>query len=321
MLINHLGRDTAGVVFVEKHTALDTQAVYSSLPSEINKLEVFFDKDTMNIHNTNQPNWFYYWTKIPAVVDLLTIPGIRLYDTGTCQYNETPTPYTIPLKYWPLYTYLPPASVTYGTSQLQFESAIGMHVFCPSDTASIRSPAVGYDDLFSFLRIGTGCGFHNVLDTNLLVRGEPRVDLRGIHTFFSTFIHEREHLLITCEVWAAGYNRKKDTDNDGYNDDWEAVVAVSGENPFVAFSTLDPLDPGWRQDQYGYFPNGAVPINGYNSDLLFQMPPIYSMGTEYEEYRCRLKERDYYFDGRIRSLDNHDWSFDPSNINQGKQWK
>ena len=83
--------------------------------------------------------------------------------------------------------------------------------------------------------------------------------------------------------------------------------------PHIRFTEHEE-DPG--KDSYG----------PYDPNKLFLNPTWrgHTAGTEYEEWRCLLKE--YNLFSQLNGIDNHDWSYDPPNINnhnlryQGKQW-
>lgn len=53
-------------------------------------VEVYFSKDEMHpIGNT--PNWFYYWSQIPLIQDLLTIEGIHFFNPSDCSFESEDT--------------------------------------------------------------------------------------------------------------------------------------------------------------------------------------------------------------------------------------
>ena len=107
----------------------------------------------------------------------------------------------------------------------------------------------------------------------------------GIRTFYQTLIHENEHIAIYEELWPNGYNASKDTDGDGYPDQWELNDPVAQQYHF----TIGP--PGSKNDIYDSTqPNLA--------------------GYRYEEARCDRKVES--FDPKI--FDSQDWS------SEGQQW-
>ena len=80
-----------------------------------------------------------------------------------------------------------------------------------------------------------------------------------------------------------------DTDNDGYKDTWETMIAMT-----TAFNF-----------QVGVIDSYGIPN---------------SVGYLYEEDRCRTLEQTV-----VGTVDNLDWSFDngsdPAGTFQGKQWQ
>ena len=117
---------------------------------------------------------------------------------------------------------------------------------------------------------------------------------RGLHTFYETIAHESEHIVIWEEIWPGGvYVATQDTDNDFYRDDWERQHADIGGG--IGFEV-------GRNDDYT---NGVI-LPGQ----------ISSVGYIYEETRCRQVEHNLI----ETAFDNLDWSYDTTNINQGKQW-
>lgn len=46
-----------------------------------------------------------------------------------------------------------------------------------------------------------------------------------------------------------------------------------------------------------------------------------TIGYVYEESSCILQEFNLLINGSITKHDDNDWSFDPINKHQGKQWK
>lgn len=171
-------------------------------------------------------------------------------------------------------------------------------------STSSETVVTDYEPYYCRIDIGQGCGFSKSL--------KDGTKLQGIHVFYSTLIHEREHTIIKCENWdtedipngvTKGYSTNWDMDGDGYKDAWEILHENDGFD-------LDQFDA------YGYDINGNAVT--YNSKLLGQSPPVYSAGTEYEEARCR--DLEVASKGLHININQYDWSFDPSHINQGKQW-
>lgn len=250
---------------------------------------VFFLKDDANF---GVPNWFHYWKQVPAVVAALDIPGIKLFIEDECGFTEQVVPVTLCIEYNPAYVYNPEPTVssTYGSNQFGLGSldTKQAHLFCgwPYNDGNEHHVGTAYNEL-RCIRIGEGCGFQKAVKGNLI---------EGIHTFYSTVIHEREHAIIECEVWEDGYDSFLDLDGDGYNDEWETDVA----SPRWGFKLM-------QNDSYE---------SGYDSNLLGT--GVYRAGTEFEENRCRNEEAA----ANLNIVDPYDWSFDPKTISpiQGKQW-
>ena len=87
------------------------------------------------------------------------------------------------------------------------------------------------------------------------------------------------------ENWKDGYDTDLDSDLDGYNDEWEVEIAKSSDYKFDK-----------------------------NVNDSYQIK--YSAGYNYEESRCRTIQKNY-----TKIFNQVDWSFDPTNKIQGKQWK
>lgn len=129
----------------------------------------------------------------------------------------------------------------------------------------------------------------------------------GIHHFFAVVIHEIEHLNLKCDIWSfthpddpdigPGYSPQYDMDNDDYKDIWEE----KGDTDGIMFSSME----------------GADKYEGYEPDNLRNRDA--SAGTLYEEFRCRRVAEEELNRHRDK-LTKYDWSFDPSNEYQGKNW-
>ena len=307
---------------------------------------VFFAKDDNNIHDPTVPNWFYYWSQIPPIQDLLVIPNMTFWkpfdplnptDPDACSWvaadptdpNDT---YTLSLVYrgdWG-FTTDPLVPVQYGETNYSVQSMEKDDIIqnftaspttpdprnCGFPTTNLDVVAIGYGGNDFHIEIGQGCGFYKTLANNS--------EIDGIYCFYSTVVHEREHALIELELWGGGYlignginvdgsRTSLDIDNDGYPDAWELTqnnFTVSA-NPNIA-----PFD------EYGVNTNDGTDLEYSNLDL--QTNPLYSAGTVYEEVRCRDKE--VAASANHESLLDHlDWSFDDGAtfnvLNQGKQWK
>jgi len=101
--------------------------------------------------------------------------------------------------------------------------------------------------------------------------------------FSTNFYHELEHWKIFYENWKDGYQTDLDLDNDGYNDEWEKMIAKSSKYQF------SPDKDDTYKSNYG---------SNWTDD---------GWGTWYEEDRCYEKEKQC-----INLMNQADWSFDPA---------
>ena len=64
-------------------------------------------------------------------------------------------------------------------------------------------------------------------------------------------------------------------------------------------------------------PDATIPNDAYNYQYSsYYCPRNCSVGTYYEEDRCRMKEQQ----ANLNVIDKYDCSFDPTGRNQGKNW-
>ncbi len=293
------------------------------------EIEVFFAKDDPNHHNPDVPNWFYYWSKIPIIQNMLEIPGIALWqkynpedpdNIENCSFVAPKADFVLNLKYagYP-YTTEDNKSIQYGNQNFNvllmkrddiIENAVdpSAEENCGFPLSNLDQVVYDYGDRVGTINIGQGCGFRKKL--------KDGSSIEGVYAFYSTVVHEVEHALIDCQLWETGYSTSNDQDNDGYPDSWE-MMPQNGIT-FTVSSTFD--NPPY--DTYGFNKDTGDP-EPYNSDSLGQIPPKYSAGTEYEEARCRDKE--VLLKSNHNNLDKYDWSYDNgllfNQINQGKKWK
>lgn len=264
----------------------------STDPCEGWKAKVFFLKDDMN---HGPPNWFYYWKQVPPVVAALQVPGIKLYNTQTCAF-ERAIPITLKIEYDLSSTYTPGGTNTNGSNRLNSSSIGKTDLYGTPCDGAIGSAGTSY------------MGIHGVANTIVIKKGagyaKPRMAigtasamvLEGVHNFYSTVAHEAEHAKIFCEVWANGYSPSFDRDNDGYRDSWEATSKTIAGMTYMFNSN-----------------NTADKYVTYQGNPLIHP----SVGVRYEEARAIYTEANL----SLSAVDNFDWSFDPSNTHQGKQWK
>jgi hypothetical protein len=115
---------------------------------------------------------------------------------------------------------------------------------------------------------------------------------RGLHTFHEVVAHELQHLALWDGWWPNGYEPAHDIDRDGYPDAWEVANSTQKNEKFQV----------GKDDSYG----GTKDLqeNGLTA------------GTNYEERVCRAREITI----NEALYDAYDWSYDPTNVNQGKMW-
>lgn len=278
------------------------------------KAMIYFEKDEVSNPMGGDPNWFYYWSQIPLIQNVLEISGIHLFNTDSGTFNPSPTNVRLSIEYAG-FPYTPPS--TLGPTS----SIYGENVFSPLSMTSINynpgsleyggiySTVVEYDASRLKIRIGEGCGQQKVIfGTN-----SSSYD-KGIHVFYRTVVHEVEHAKIDSEVWSythpsepdvlAGCSNFWDMDRDGYKDVWERYSTDAMMYGFMVNPSL-PSD--------SYTPNYG---HCYDTSLSSDPNSTCSTGTRYEEDRCRTEEINL----NPQDIDQYDWSFDPSNSVQGKQW-
>lgn len=121
--------------------------------------------------------------------------------------------------------------------------------------------------------------------------------VRGVDVFYALINHELTHWTLFEEFWSqTGYD-DNDCDHDYYPDDWEM-------GPIRAAYGFDPM----MEDNY---------TKNYNPENLPGVLPIAKRAaTQYQEEKCRRRE----MSSHLNSPHNQDWSFDPTNVNQGKNW-
>jgi hypothetical protein len=275
-------------------------------------VNVFFEKDAYTNPDGNDsiPNWFYYWSQIDTIQKLLTIPGIHLFETATCTFTK----HTIPLKLKLQFGGgpkgdVPGATVTFGYSNFNMPIASNVDA-CPINikTALTSNYAVSYVPDLKIV-LNNACGYFQPAS----VCNPDSATRYGIHGFYSTFIHEREHAIITCEVWNfitplqpyvyPTYSSEWDEDGDGYKDIWETAHKSD------YFTLNEP------KDRYsGDYTKGCL---CENLDKKPPNTPDCTVGSRYEELRVRSKS----LHANMKVMDKYDWSFDFTNKIQGKQWE
>ena len=279
------------------------------IPNPGKAIKVYFRKDDSNYFDKNVPNWFYYWSKTIHIQNLLSIPGIKLFDKSTCSFNNTISNLSLSIEYDQSLIYNQVGTSTFGYNLFNPERAELWETYesdptkksCNKYNEPVRFVCVNYDPKINKIFIGKGCGF-------------VKNSLLGIHALYSTVIHETEHAKIGCEVWKDGYDSLLDTDKDGYRDGWELTDPTAIIFNFKIFKKPIPNPNNLKDDRYDSM---------YDPLLLGQNK--YTAGTEYEEHRCRLQETT----SNLSAIDGEDWSFDPplnkkgetrTILIQGKQW-
>lgn len=290
--------------FGPAHGHIEATANLNGVPKKdlsdppVETVKVFFNKD--EVHPVSgTPNWFHYWSKInmPQLNNYLTIPSVPVFDFGSCSFVPQPYPSNINTT----------LSISYDSSlpynPVTMTGTMGINNFWQGTTI----PATGCPGFGSVIAnfdpsgviLGPGC---SQVEPN---QNNPANPYRGIHVFYRTVAHESEHARIAAEVWSTGWASNWDMDDDGYRDDWENQI--NANLPIGAFYQFSIGIPGSQNDIYQ---------NGYDPTNLGQNPPLYTAGTEYEEWRCRQVEDNV----NLIQINPFDWSFDPTGVNQGKQW-
>lgn len=269
------------------------------------KVKVFFEKDATNNPDGTVPNWFYYWGQIPLIQSYLSNPaGFKLYDRPKCKFNNNNSPVNLSLVYAGVkYPFNSSGNSTFGNCNFNVKNMPKEDLFSFIPPSCIPMGSNHDEAIVSYgnnqiIEIGEGCGFTKAKDICNLNLGNTE----GIHVFYSTVVHEVEHAVIESEVWSytnssapsvdGGYLLSYDMDKDGYKDIWEQFVGF-------AFGFATGTDDSYSSTYASCFCSGTC-----------------SKGSMYEETRCRNKEQSL----NLSQIDLFDWSFDPSNTVQGKQW-
>lgn len=247
------------------------------------QVEIFFEKDIPAYHDQTVPNWFYYWKQLFSMFK----------DMPVYNFDDPSNPLTqsIPVNI----EYSNIGDFAWNPSASSFKlgaSIVTPTQLVPLDFGDPSCPryAASYD-----IKIILGEGTSKICAHQYEVVQDPYGNIlqinvlsgtgyTGISCFNQVFRHEWEHLNITSENYMYGFRTDWDTDGDGYLDAFEIANAAYGFN--------------------------------------FMQPTPYSLGPgtvgyDYEESRCRAVEN------ATNPLDlaDDDWSFDPTNVYQGKNWK
>jgi hypothetical protein len=319
--LNITSMPTSNEDFGDKNGLIKVSNSINNIPNEEScvdkngneaKVKVFFEKDAMNNPDGTVPNWFYYWSQISLIQDMLnSVSGFVMYDRPKCQFEQNTTPVRLNLEYaGSQFPYNPSGSDTLGTNLFNVANMAKEDLYsatppsCIPITAPVDLAIVSYGNAEK-IQIGEGCGFQKLKD----VCNPSGVVIEGIHAFYSTVAHEVEHARITSEVWSfthpnepnveAGYLWSYDEDLDGYKDIWEELSA-------------DGMTYGFNSD-----PSTGGGADKYDPNYLHCFcSGTCSAGTQYEETRCRNVEQSL----NLNAINAFDWSFDPTNTHQGKQW-
>lgn len=274
--------------------------------------EMFFDKDEVNPHNLDEPNWFYYWSKIPDVTNSLTLPGIKLYQEDSSNpnnyiLNSIPTP----IIYLLIYAggeFSLESSNLYGSNSIG-EAPRGVFVDIGQDNERFVLTELKPEKLKIRIYDGASKIFaHRIVSSNGVIVDFDGSGSTGIACFWEILQHELEHYRIFERFWSLGYNSRTesgmdvDTDRDYYPRHFEEMNLGA---PYF----FDPLQSD-AYDASNYDPSTYV-TNPNNID------PNVSAGTNYEEVICRM-----YTDNlnNPNQLNLSDWSFSEESAYQGKNW-
>ncbi len=269
-------------------------------PGAIQKdVKVFFRKDDINYNDDKLPNWFFYWSQLYE--NELDVECIKLYDPTSNTFKPSDN-LKIFLKYWDKgpFKWPPKVNSSGGLSSTYGECHIASSIpfLAKSSPSWIFYPAG--PSKFGLLGpkndgIRYCCSALPPTAERYIVIGQScgyyfvsktgPTDPEGIEVLSETFFHELEHYKIMYENWKDGYDTDLDSDLDGYNDEWEVEIAKSSDYKFDK-----------------------------NVNDSYQIK--YSAGYNYEESRCRTIQKNY-----TKIFNQVDWSFDPTNKIQGKQWK
>ncbi len=246
--------------------------------------EVFFEKDLTTNPEGVDPNWFFYWKQLLAF-NSITFPIYNVDDPDNPILEEFPIDFVF--SNVEPYAWDPGNEFLYGTAN---ETPTFFPILGDPDGNSF---AGSYSPRITF---GEGCSklcghfitvFTDVAGNITNLRVDDGTGDTGIDCFNQVFYHEYEHLLIYRENWPMGRRTGDDLnmDTDEYSDQFEIANADAGFDIMV-------------NDSYD---------NGRGS-----------AGYDYEEERCRNVEDNL---PNNLSISNGDWSFDPTNVYQGKNWK
>jgi|GEM_PF-2375665 len=288
-----------------------------------NPVEVYFLKDEVAL-GQSLPNWAIYWEQSPIIQELLvSVEGLHLYDMSTCTYSDNPVaPPKLILDYdFQGYPYNPDSESanTYGICQFQIGSFNTGNRFCTTTSEPTGHVLLDYGEKGLNISIGEACGFSKLLYDK---HGQILRSDEGIHVLYRTVAHEVEHAKIECRVWnyvdrdlhpnvGPFYREEYDVDRDGYKDIWEK----SREGRDAGFLVPD------RSDKYKTNYTWKDPGGNFDPDRCYlSRTPGFdgdcSAGTRYEEFKCRDVEASL----DLKTIDQYDWSYDPSDLIQGKNW-
>src|SRR5690606_13804857 len=149
-------------------------------PAEV---EIFYEKDLMTNPDGNVPNWFYYWKQSPIITNILTIPGIHLYNLDAYAFADSATPLTLSLEYdGKEFPVIPKSNSTYGANEFAVmgrtrSKEIGNEYL--STNSPLQRVVYEYEPYFNKIIIGEGCGFSKAAK----LCPSPSGSLKGIHAF------------------------------------------------------------------------------------------------------------------------------------------
>lgn len=252
------------------------------------RAKVFFEKDLTTNPEGVEPNWFFYWKQLLAF-NSITYPIYNVDDPDNPILEEFPIDFVfsnVGPYVWDPTAWVPNGDpALYGLTQ---ENGTGVPIVGDPEGAFYTN---SYQPRITF---GEGCSklcghqltaVKNELGEIVDIIANSGTGDTGIDCFNQVFYHEYEHLLINVENWPMGRRTGMDwnSDTDEYSDQFELDNALAG------FDIME--------------------------DDSYEIPN--SVGYRYEEERCRRVE-----DTLPNNLfiSNDDWSFDPTNTYQGKNW-
>lgn len=307
--------DNYGVLKVEADLNDDggfsaDEIIYAEADQQVkvyfSKYEKHFSGQDVNDNPILIPNWLHYWA--PLVTNYLETTGMKMYDTDNMVIESNLTPITIQIAFStdPVYNF--------EVHDVAFNNANGFlginHRSLLKADIDPSPNGINYviTGLEFRIELGNACSnicFHTVQGQSdgvtIVYKGTKN---QGIACFQENIVHETEHSNIFLHFWKDGYvQNQMDVDGDFYPDSWES-------SPEATIYGFDPADP---VDEYDISNYNAI---NYANNTNNQIDPNATAGTNFEEIQCRALQDMTDSD----ALKEHDWSYDPNNKYQGKNW-